>query len=99
MTSMTTNTTSSAISKEIILENDVKINYIRIEFLYTYNEKNNKSVFCRIGLYVSQTSTKPVEVKEKSCSWEELGYTGSEELFPLVYAKLKEIYVDAIDII
>ena len=43
-----------AISKEITLENDVKINYIRIEFLYTYNEKNNKSVFCRIGLYVSQ---------------------------------------------
>ena len=36
-----------AISKEITLENDVKINYIRIEFLYTYNEKNNKSVFCR----------------------------------------------------
>ena len=84
-----------AISKEITLENDVKINYIRIEFLYTYNEKNNKSVFCRIGLYVSQTSVKPVEVKEMLYSWEELGYTGSEELFPLVYTKLKEIYTDA----
>jgi hypothetical protein len=59
-----------AISKEITLENDVKVNYIRIEFLYTYNEKNNKSVFCRVGLYVSQTSTKPVEVKEISYSWE-----------------------------
>jgi hypothetical protein len=88
-----------AISKEVILENDVTINYIRIEFLYTYNEKNNKSVFCRIGLYVTQTSIKPVEIKETSYSWEELGYTGSEELFPLVYAKLKEVYVDAIDII
>jgi hypothetical protein len=87
-----------AISKEIILENDVKINYIRIEFLYTYNEKNNKSVFCRIGLYVSQNSTKPVEVKEVLYSWEELGYTGSEELFPLVYAKLKEVYVGAKDL-
>jgi hypothetical protein len=88
-----------AISKEVILENDVKINYIRIEFLYTYNEKNNKSVFCRIGLYVSKTSTKPVEVKEISYKWEDLEYTGSEELFPLIYTKLKEIYVDAIDII
>jgi hypothetical protein len=87
-----------AISKEITLENDVKINYIRIEFLYTYNEKNNKSVFCRIGLYVSKTSIKPVEVKEVSYSWEELGYTGSEELFPLVYAKLKEVYVGAKDL-
>ena len=87
-----------AISKEITLENDVKINYIRIEFLYTYNEKNNKSVFCRIGLYVSQTSIKPVEVKEASYSWEEFGYTGSEELFPLVYAKLKEVYVGAKDL-
>ena len=87
-----------AISKEITLENDVKINYIRIEFLYTYNEKNNKSVFCRIGLYVTQTSVKPVEVKEISYSWEELGYTGSEELYPLVYAKLKDIYIDAKDI-
>ena len=87
-----------AISKEITLENDVKINYIRIEFLYTYNEKGNKSVFCRIGLYVSQASTKPVETKEMSYSWEELGYTGSEELYPLVYAKLKEIYVDAEDV-
>ena len=87
-----------AISKEITLENDVEINYIRIEFLYTYNEKNNKSVFCRIGLYVSQTSIKPVEVKEMSYSWEELGYTGSEELYSLVYAKLKEIYIDAKDI-
>jgi hypothetical protein len=87
-----------AISKKVTLENDTEINYIRIEFLYTYNEKNNKSVFCRIGLYVSQTSVKPVEVKEMSYSWEELGYTGSEELFPLVYVKLKEMYVDAIDI-
>ena len=87
-----------AISKKVKLENDTEINYIRIEFLYTYNEKNNKSVFCRIGLYVSQTSTKPVEVKEMSFSWEELGYTGSEELFSLVYAKLKEIYQEAIDI-
>jgi hypothetical protein len=87
-----------AISKEITLENDVKINYIRIEFLYTYNEKNNKSVFCRIGLYVTQTSIKPVEIKEVSYSWEELGYTGSEELFPLVYAKLKEVYVGAKDL-
>jgi hypothetical protein len=87
-----------AISKEITLEDDVKINYIRIEFLYTYNEKNNKSVFCRIGLYVSQASTKPVEIKEISYSWEELGYTGSEELFPLVYAKLKEVYVGAKDL-
>ena len=87
-----------AISKEITLENDVRINYIRIEFLYTYNEKNNKSVFCRIGLYVSQTSIKPVEVKEMSYSWEELGYTGSEELFPLVYAKLKEVYAEAKDV-
>jgi hypothetical protein len=87
-----------AISKEVTLENDVKINYIRIEFLYTYNEKNNKSVFCRIGLYVSKTSIKPVEVKEVSYSWEELGYTGSEELFPLVYAKLKEVYVGAKDL-
>ena len=87
-----------AILKEITLENDVKINYIRIEFLYTYNEKNNKSVFCRIGLYVSQSSIKPVEVKEMLYSWEELGYTGSEELFPLVYAKLKDIYIDAKDI-
>jgi hypothetical protein len=87
-----------AISKEVTLENDVKINYIRIEFLYTYNEKNNTSVFCRIGLYVTQTSIKPVEVKEMSYSWEELGYTGSEELFPLVYAKLKEVYVGAKDL-
>ena len=87
-----------AISKKVKLENDTEINYIRIEFLYTYNEKNNKSVFCRIGLYVSQTSIKPVEVKEISYSWEELGYTGSEELFSLVYAKLKKIYVDAKDI-
>ena len=87
-----------AISKEITLENDVKINYIRIEFLYSYNEKNNKTVFCRIGLYVSQTSIKPVEVKEMSYSWEELGYTGSEELFPLVYAKLKEVYVGTKDL-
>jgi len=87
-----------AILKETTLENDVKINYIRIEFLYTYNEKNNKSVFCRIGLYVSQTSIKPVEVKEVSYSWEELGYTGSEELYSLVYAKLKDIYVDAKDV-
>ena len=87
-----------AISKEITLENDVKINYIRIEFLYTYNEKNNKSVFCRIGLYVTQTSIKPVETKEISYGWEELGYTGSEELYPLVYAKLKDIYIDAKDI-
>ena len=87
-----------AISKKVKLENDTEINYIRIEFLYTYNEKNNKSVFCWIGLYVSQTSIKPVEVKEISYSWEELGYTGSEELFPLVYAKLKEIYIDAKDI-
>lgn len=88
-----------AISKEITLESDVKVNYIRIEFLYTYNEKNNKLVFCRIGLYVSQASIKPVEIKEMSYGWEELGYTGSEKLFPLVYAKLKEVYVDAIDII
>ena len=87
-----------AISKEVTLENDVKINYIRIEFLYTYNEKNNKSVFCRIGLYVSQTSIKPVETKEMSYSWEEIGYTGSEELFPLIYEKLKEKYVDAKDV-
>ena len=87
-----------AISKEIILENDVKVNYIRIEFLYTYNEKGNKSVFCRIGLYVSQASIKPVEVKEISYSWEELGYAGNEELFPLVYAKLKEVYVGAKDL-
>lgn len=87
-----------AISKKVKLENDTEINYIRIEFLYTYNEKHNKSVFCRIGLYVSQTSIKSVEVKEISYSWEELGYTGSEELFPLVYTKLKELYIDAIDI-
>ena len=87
-----------AISKEITLENDVKINYIRIEFLYSYNEKNNKSVFCRVGLYVSQTSAKPVEVKEMLYSWEELGYTGSEELFPLIYTKLKEVYVGAKDL-
>ena len=87
-----------AISKKIKLENDTEINYIRIEFLYTYNEKNNKSVFCRIGLYVSQTSVKPVEVKEMLYSWEELGYTGNEELFPLVYAKLKETYVNAEDV-
>ena len=87
-----------AISKKVKLENDAEINYIRIEFLYTYNEKNNKSVFCRIGLYVSQTSIKPVEIREMSYSWEELGYTGSEELFPLVYAKLKEVYVGAKDI-
>ena len=87
-----------AISKKVKLENDTEINYIRIEFLYTYNEKNNKSVFCSIGLYVSKTSAKPVEVKEISYSWEELGYTGSEELFSLVYAKLKKIYVDAKDI-
>lgn len=87
-----------AISKKVTLENDTEINYIRIEFLYTYNEKNNKSVFCRIGLYVSQTSIKPVEVKEMSYSWEELGYAGNEELFPLVYAKLKETYAGAIDI-
>lgn len=86
-----------AISKKVKLENDTEINYIRIEFLYTYNEKNNKSVFCRIGLYVSQTSIKPVEVKEMSYSWEGLGYTGSEELFPLVYEKLKEVYTGAID--
>ena len=86
-----------AISKKVTLENDTEIDYISIEFLYTYNEKNNKSVFCRIGLYVSQTSTKPVEVKEVSYSWEELGYTGSEELFPLVYTKLKEVYTGAID--
>ena len=87
-----------AISKKIKLENDVTVNYIRIEFLYTYNEKNNKSVFCRIGLYVSQSSIKPVEVREISYSWEELGYTGSEELYSLVYAKLKDIYIDAKDI-
>ena len=87
-----------AISKKIKLENDVEINYIRIEFLYTYNEKNNKSVFCRIGLYVSQTSIKPVEVREISYSWEELGYTGSEELYSLIYTKLKDIYIDAKDI-
>ena len=87
-----------AISKKIKLENDTEINYIRIEFLYTYNEKNNKSVFCRIGLYVSQSSIKPVEVKEMSYSWEELGYTRSEELYSLVYAKLKEKYTDAIDV-
>ena len=87
-----------AISKKIKLENDAEITYIRIEFLYNYNEKNNKSVFCRIGLYVSQTSVKPVEVKEVLYSWEELGYAGSEELYPLVYAKLKEIYIDAKDI-
>ena len=87
-----------AISKKVKLENDTEINYIRVEFLYTYNEKNNKSVFCRIGLYVSQASIKPVETKEISYSWEELGYTGSEELFPLIYAKLKKIYVDAKDI-
>ena len=86
-----------AISKKVKLENDTEIDYIRREFLYTYNEKNNKSVFCRIGLYVSQTSTKPVEVKEVSYSWEELEYTGSEELFPLVYTKLKEVYTGAID--
>ena len=87
-----------AISKKIKLENDTEINYIRIEFLYVYNEKNNKSIFCRTGLYVSQTSIKPVETKEMSCSWEELGYTGSEELFPLVYTKLKEIYVETKDV-
>ena len=87
-----------AISKKVKLENDTEINYIRIEFIYTYNEKNNKSVFCRIGLYVSQTSIKPVEIKEISYSWEELGYTGSEKLFPIIYAKLKEIYVDAKDV-
>ena len=88
-----------AISKKVKLENDTEINYIRIEFIYTYNEKNNKSVFCRIGLYVSQTSTKLADTKEISYKWEELGYTGSEELFPLVYAKLKEMYVDSIDVI
>ena len=52
-------------------------------------------MFCRTGLYASQTSVKPVEVKEMLYSWEELGYTGSEELFPLLYTKLKEIYTDA----
>ena len=87
-----------AISKKVKLENDTEINYIRIEFLYTYNEKNNKSVFCRIGLYVSQSSVKPVEVREISYSWKDLGYTGSEELFPLIYSKLKEVYTDAIDV-
>ena len=87
-----------AISKKVKLENDTEIDYIRIEFLYAYNEKNNKSVFCIIGLYVSQTSVKPVEVKEVSYSWEDLGYTGNEELFPLVYAKLKEVYTEAKDI-
>jgi hypothetical protein len=29
---------------------------------------------------------------------ERIRYTGSEELFPLVYAKLKEMYNEAIDI-
>lgn len=87
-----------AISKKVKLENDTEIDYIRIEFLYTYNEKNNKSVFCRIGLYVSKTSTKPVDIREMSYSWEDLGYTGNEELFPLVYAKLKEVYTEAKDI-
>lgn len=87
-----------AISKKVKLENDTEISYIRIEFLYTYNEKNNKSIFCRIGLYASKTSVKPVEVREMSYSWEDIGYTGSEELFPLVYAKLKEVYTEAKDI-
>ena len=87
-----------AIEKEITLENDAEIKYIRIEFLYVYNNRNAKTVFCRIGLYVSQASAKPVEIREMSYSWEDLGYTGSEELFPLVYAKLKETYAGAIDI-
>ena len=86
-----------AISKKVKLENDTEINYIRIEFVYTYNEKNNKSVFFRIGLYVSKTSIKPVEVREISYKWDELGYTGSEELFALAYNKLKETYTGAID--
>ena len=47
---------------------------------------------------MSQASAKPVEIREMSYSWEDLGYTGNEKLFPLVYAKLKEVYVGAKDI-
>ena len=53
----------------------------------------------RVGLYVSQTSKEFVSTEEYNYSWEELGYTGSEELFALVYKKLKEKYVGAIDLI
>ena len=88
-----------AISKEITLNNDVKVNYIRIEFLYAYNNRNAKTIFCRIGLYVSQTSKEPVSVEEYNYTWEELGYTGSEELFALIYTKLKQKYTGAVDII
>lgn len=88
-----------AISKKIKLENDTEINYIRIEFLYAYNEKNNKSVLCRIGLYVAKDSKIPVEVREYNYAWKELEYTGSEELFSLVYNKLKKSFTGSIDIV
>ena len=88
-----------AILKEITLNNDVKVNYIRIEFLYAYNNRNSKTIFCRVGLYVSQNSKEPVSVEEYNYTWEELGYTGNEELFSLVYTKLKQKYTGAIDII
>jgi len=86
-----------ALSQSVTLDNDATANYIRIEFTYVMNTRGNKTVFARIGFYVSEKSTKAVEFKEYSRTFEELGYTGSENLFALIYAKIKEEFPQAID--
>lgn len=84
--------------KEVKLDNDVTIKYIRIEFMYIYNTRGSKKIFLRAGLYMSDKATKVVEDREYSYSFDDLGYTGCENVFLLIYTKLKEIYPDAIDL-
>ena len=88
-----------AILKEVINEtNGTTAKYIRIEFIYIMNNKTSlKTVFVRIGFYADEKYSEYVDFEEKNYSFEELNFTGKENIYELVYDKLKEVYTDAKD--
>ena len=88
-----------AILKEIVNQlNGTTAKYIRVEFMYIMNNKSStKTVFVRIGFYADEKYSEYVDFEEKNYSFEELGFTGKESIYELVYDKLKEVYANAID--
>ena len=88
-----------AILKEVINQsNGTTAKYIRVEFIYIMNNKSSaKTVFVRIGLYAGEKYSEYIDFEERNYSFEELGFTGKESIYELVYDKLKEAYTDATD--
>ena len=88
-----------AILKEVINQsNGTTAKYIRVEFIYIMNNKSStKTVFVRIGFYTDEKYSEYIDFEERNYSFEELNFTGKESIYDLVYNKLKETYIDAVD--